>query len=115
MKKLIDCVDMRYEDGTFLLIPRQANEMDLVMLGFDGTEKWYRLKCSQTHSSGLANGTWEYNATICNKDGKSFTWHWGFSGYDLVSDSVNQKEKKIVEACRMYCDRVGIDFPGYRR
>ena len=112
MKKLIDCVDMRYENGTFLLIPRQANEMDLVMLGFNGTEKWIRLECRQHHCSGLANGELEYNASICNKDGKSWSWHWGFDGYTPVVDSVRQMEKKIVEACRMYCERNRICFPG---
>ena len=112
MKKLIDCVDVRYEEGTFLLIPRHENEMDLVMLGFDGTEKWLRLECRQHHCRGLANGEWEYTATICNNDGKSWSWHWGFDGYTLVSDSVRQKEKKIIESCRTYCERNGIRYPG---
>ena len=113
MKKLIDCVDMRYENGTFLLIPRQADEMDLVMLGFNGTEKWYRLECTQHRCSWLANGEWEYVATICKQDGKSWSWHWGFDGYTLVSESVRNMEKKIVEACREYCKRNMIKFPGH--
>ena len=65
MKKLIECVDMRYEDGTFLLQPKQSCEMDLVMLGFNGTEKWMRLRCWQHKSPGIGNGAWEYEATIC--------------------------------------------------
>ena len=111
MKKLIECVDMQYEDGTFLLIPRQANEMDLVMLGFNGTEKWIRLECSQVHCCGLGNGQWNYCVTICKQDGTSWSWHWGWDGYTLISDSVRQKQKKIVEACRTYCERNGICCP----
>jgi len=114
MKKLIDCVDMRYEGGTFLMIPRQADEIDLVMLGFDGTEKWMRLQCSQHHCEGIANGEWEYVATICKQDGKSFSWHWGFNGYELISEGLRSKERKIVEACRMYADQKGTNRCGLR-
>ena len=112
MKKLIECVDIRYEDGTFLLQPKQSCEMDLVMLGFNGTEKWMRLQCRQHHCAGIANGEWEYTATICKADGKSWSWHWGFDGYTLVSDSVREMQNRIVEACRMYCDIHNIRYHG---
>jgi len=103
MKKLFECVDMKYADGTFLLIPKQSCEIDLVMLGFNGTEKWIRLRCWQHKCQGLGNGSWEYEATICKADGHSWSWHWGFDGYTLVTDSVKEMQNKIVEACSTYC------------
>ena len=111
MKKLVDCVDVRYEDGTFLLIPRQADEIDLIMLGFDGTEKWIRLECLD-YNPKWTSRCYVYTATICKQNGKSWSWQWGYGGYTLVSDSVRETQHKIVEACQMYCKRNGICFPG---
>lgn len=111
MKKLIDCVDMRYEDGTFLMVPRQVNEMDLVMLGFNGTEKWIRLQCRQIHCRGFANGAWNFTATICKQNGEAWSWHWGFDGYTLVSDGVSKMEQEIIKACKEYSERNGIPVP----
>ena len=112
MKKLINCVDVRHENGTFLLIPRQADEIELVMLGFDGTEKWIRLEARQTHSRSIADGTWNYAATICKADGKTWSFDWGFHGYTLVTDKVEQMRRKIVEAVKTYCVRNGMQIPG---
>ena len=112
MRKLFDCVDIKYEDGTFLLIPRQAYEMDLVMLGFDGTEKWIRLKCHKINSKGIGNGMYDYTATICNKEGKSWSWYWGWNGFTLVSESVDAMRNKIVECCKRYCFKNKMQFPG---
>ena len=112
MKKLIDCCDVRHENGTFLLIPRQADEIDLVMLGFDGTEKWIRLETKETHSNDISNATWNYTATICKADGHTWSWCWGFNGHTLVSAAVEEKRKKIIEAVKTYCVRNGMQIPG---
>lgn len=112
MLEFYKCVEIKYADGTFLLVPKKEKEMDLVMLGFDGTEKWIRLQCRQNHSQSIADGTWDYTATICRADGNSWSWDWGFHGFDLVSDRVREMQKKIVEACKIHCLTKGIGFPG---
>lgn len=109
--KLADCVDITYRDGSFILQPRTKNEIDLVLLGFDGTEKWIRLQCVE-HHTGLATGEFTYTATICRHDSDTWSWQWGWGGYTLISEGVQQKQNKIVEACKEWCVRTGINFPG---
>ena len=110
--KLFECVDITYRDGTFLLQPKTKNEIDLVMLGFNGTEKWIRLQCIQHHSSGISNGTYDYTITICKANGNTWNWHWGWSGFELVSEGVRDMQHKIVDACKEWCSRTGVKFPG---
>ena len=112
MKKLIECVDMTYANGIFLLQPKQSCEMDLVMLGFNGTEKWIRLQCVREDHPGLGYGEYYYTATICKHDNSSWSWHWGWGGHTLISESVREMQKKIVEACGIYSKDNGIPFPG---
>ena len=110
--KLIDCVDITYRNGNFILQPKTKNEIDLVLLGFNGTEKWIRLQCICEERPGLGRGEYYYTATICKHDNSSWSWHWGWGGHTLISESVRDMQKKIVEACMEYCRRSGIKFPG---
>ena len=107
--KLYDCVNIVEKDGTFLLVPEMEYEGVLILLGFDGTEKWYRLQCREV---GRGGGSYDYIATVMKSNGQSYSWDWGYSGYTLVSPSMDAKREKIVEACKEYCKRNGIEFPG---
>ena len=105
--KLIDCVDITYRDGNFILQPRTKNEIDLVLLGFNGTERWIRLECIRK-----GNNYYSYEATVCKHDGDTWGWSWGAGGHTLISESVREMQRKIVEACQTWCSRTGMQFPG---
>lgn len=107
--KLYDCVKIIENDGTFLLVPTKEYEGVLILLGFDGTEMWYRLQCRKV---GRYGDSYDYIATVMKSNGESYSWDWGYSGHTLVVPSMDAKREKIVEACKEYCKRNGINFPG---
>lgn len=74
-----ECVVLKVKDGM---------EMNLICLGcFTGDETMFRLTKGKT-----------VTCTIFRKDGRSFSWHWGFGGYTLVSDQVD-KAGKLIQNC----------------
>lgn len=109
MRKLIECVEITRAGNTYLLKPKPENEIDLVMLGFTGTEKWIRLMCDP---ASRTKDLWNYEVTIMKADGKSWGWHWGYSGHTLVTDGVWSMGQKIVDACKIYSAQKGDMFPG---
>lgn len=75
----IDCVVLKVKDDA---------RLDLIKLGyFTGNEDIIRLTKGENHT-----------CSIFNKDGSNFNWHWGKSGYTLVSDEM-KKKGKLIEEC----------------
>ena len=71
-----ECVVLKVEEG---------HEMDLIALGcLSGNETMLR----------LTKGA-DVTCTVFLKNGKSFSWYWGISGYTLVSDSIRKMGRKI--------------------
>lgn len=74
-----DCVILKVKD---------EKKLDLIKLGyFSGDEELIRLTKGKDHT-----------CTVFNKDGSNFNWHWGTSGYTLVSDNLSKKGK-LIEEC----------------
>lgn len=75
----IDCVVLKVKDDA---------RLDLIKLGyFAGNEDIIRLTKGENHT-----------CSIFSKDGGNFNWHWGKSGYTLVSDEM-KKKGKLIEEC----------------
>lgn len=71
-----DCVVLKVKDG---------QEMNLISLGcFNGNETMMRLTKGK-----------DVTCTLFRRDGKSFSWYWGISGYTLVSGQVSQMGRLI--------------------
>lgn len=71
-----ECVVLKVKEG---------HEMDLIALGcFDGNETMFRLTKGRT-----------VTCTVFWKDGSSFSWHWGYAGYTLVSPNMDMKGRMI--------------------
>lgn len=74
-----DCVVLKVKDG---------HEMDLIALGcFNGNETMFRLTKGKT-----------VTCTVFYRDGKSFSWHWGYGGYTLVSPETERKGQ-LIQSC----------------
>ena len=86
--KLKDLVEVKTNNSECVVLKVKDDvRMDLIALGFNGDEELIRLSKGDTNT-----------CTVWDKDGKSYSWHWGLGGYTLVSDSMDRKRKKIVEA-----------------
>ena len=71
-----DCVVLKVKDG---------QEMNLISLGcFNGDETMMRLTKGR-----------DVTCTLFRRGGKSFSWHWGISGYTLVTDQVDRMGRLI--------------------
>lgn len=71
-----DCVVLKVKDG---------QEMNLISLGcFNGDETMMRLTKGR-----------DVTCTLFRQGGKSFSWHWGISGYTLVTDQVDRMGRLI--------------------
>lgn len=74
-----DCVVLKVKDG---------QEMNLISLGcFNGDETMMRL---------TKGGT--VTCTVFRPGGMSFSWHWGFNGYTLVSDQT-ERMGRLIQDC----------------
>ncbi len=71
-----------------LLKVKEDARLDLIKLGcFTGNEELMRLTKGEDHT-----------CTIINKDGTTFSWHWGKSGHTIVTDETSKKGK-LIEEC----------------
>lgn len=87
--KLRDMVEV-YENNAdcVVLKVKEGQRMALISLGcFDGDEELFRL---------TKGGT--VTCTVWKEDGKSVSWHWGSTGYTLVSP-VMKKRGELIEEC----------------
>ena len=65
-----------------------GNEMNLISLGcFSGNETMFRLTKGR-----------DITCTVFRTDTKPFSWHWGYSGYTMVSPEV-EKMGRMIQAC----------------
>lgn len=75
--KLKDMVELlSNNDACVVLKVKDGQEMNLLSLGcFNGDEVMMRLTKGR-----------DVTCTLFRKNGKSFSWHWGASGFTLVTD-----------------------------
>lgn len=74
-----DCVILKVLPG---------HEFDLISLGcFDGDETMFRLTKGD-----------DCTCTVFRKDRKPYSWHWGRSGFTLVTDSLKRKRPLLIKA-----------------
>lgn len=72
-----DCVILEVKPNSF---------KELIKLGcFNGNETMIRLTKGKEHTCTIWEGTHNYS------------WHWGISGYTMVSHEMNQKRDLIVD------------------
>lgn len=84
---LVDIVENN--ENCVVLEVKDNKEMDLIKLGcFDGDERLIRLTKGRDHTCTI----------FYNDDRKPFSWHWGTSGFTLVSDKVSEIGR-MVENC----------------
>ena len=89
MKKLFDLVELisNTEEAVVLKV-LPGNEVDLICLGcFNGDETMLR----------LTKGS-DQTCTVWVKNGNHYSWHWGDSGYTLVSDEMT-KRGRMIQQC----------------
>lgn len=48
----------------------------------------------------------DHTLTIIKKDGKTFSFSWGFTGYTLVSDNLHRLRREVCD----YIERCGISL-----
>ena len=67
---------IRNNDNCVVLKVKNGQEINLICLGcFNGDESMFRITKGE-----------DVTCTVFRKNGHSFSWHWGKSGYTLVSD-----------------------------
>lgn len=86
MLKLKDLVEVAVNNRECVVLKvKEGHEIDLISLGcFDGDETMLRLTKGR-----------DVTCTVFRKSGKSFSWHWGFGGYTLVSPQVEAMGRMI--------------------
>jgi len=86
MKKLSELVEVVTNNGACVVLKVKDNvEFELISLGcFDGDEKMIRLTKGK-----------DITCTVFNKNDSNFSWHWGYSGYTLVSDNMEKMGRMI--------------------
>lgn len=84
--KLKDITEVKINnDECVVLAVKSGHEMDLIALGvFSGNETMFRLTKGRT-----------VTCTVFRKDGSTFSWHWGYDGYTLVSKSTDKMGQMI--------------------
>ena len=89
MSRLCDCVKLAANNSECVILKvKEDKAFDLICLGcFDGDETMFRLTKGRNHT-----------CTVWRDNGKSFSWHWGFNGYTLVSDKVD-KMGRMIQRC----------------
>lgn len=85
--KLADCVTIITNNEECVIFKVKPNQfMNLVSFGcFDGDETMFRLTKGQTITCTVWHGA----------DNKSYSWHWGYGGYTLVSDAMSKRGRMI--------------------
>lgn len=86
MKTLRDITEVIINNNECVVLKVKENSrMDLIALGcFDGNEEMLRLTKGRNQ-----------HCTVFSKDGKIFSWSWGWSGTTLVNDSIKRKGNMI--------------------
>lgn len=88
MKKLVDLVKIVENNKDCVILEVTGSMLDLIKLGcFNGDEKLIRLTKGKDHT-----------CTIWTNDNRSYSWHWGYSGFTLVSDAMDKKGK-LIQKC----------------
>lgn len=88
MKKLVDLVKIVENNRDCVILEVTGSMLDLIKLGcFNGDEIMFRLTKGKSHT-----------CTVWTKDGKNYSWHWGYGGHTLVSDAMN-KRGKMIQQC----------------
>jgi hypothetical protein len=88
MAKLVDYVNIVENNEDCVILEVVGTPLDLIRLGcFNGNEKLIRLTKGK-----------RYTCTVWDKDGKSFSWFWGYGGHTLVSDQIT-KQGKLIQEC----------------
>jgi len=83
---LVDIIENNEE--CVILKVKDNKTLDLIKLGyFDGNEELIRLTKGEDHT-----------CTIFRTNDKPFSWHWGRSGYTLVSDNISAMGR-LIEEC----------------
>ena len=84
--KLCDIVTVEVNNENCVVLKVKENSfMNLITLGcFDGKETMFRLTKGSDHT-----------CTVWTSDGKSYSWHWGISGYTLVSEKMKEQGRLI--------------------
>lgn len=87
--KLKDMVELlSNNDACVVLKVKDGQEMNLISLGcFNGDEVMMRLTKGR-----------DVTCTLFRKNGKSFSWHWGASGFTLVTDQV-WRMGQLIQSC----------------
>ncbi len=82
MKKLSELVEIVHNDMTSVILKViDGTQIDLIRLGcFDGDETMFRVTKGKEHTCTV----W------CGKS--HYSWHWGESGYTLVSDQIRNQQ-----------------------
>lgn len=90
MKKLSSLVTISENNENCVILKVKKNQFaNLVALGcFDGDENMFRLTKGRDHTCTVWHG----------EDNKSYSWHWGESGYTLVSDKLSNQGALIQRA-----------------
>lgn len=87
MKKLVEIVTVEENNVEAILLGFKPNSrIDLIKLGFKGNEEMIYLSKGDNHT-----------CRIHYTDGTSKSWHWGIGGYTLVSSTVEEWQRKIVD------------------
>ncbi len=85
--KLVDLVNVVCNDNKSVILEIKKNSsLDLVKLGFSGEEKQIRYTKGENHI-----------ITIWKNDNKSYSWEFGANGFTLISESLEEKQKLIVD------------------
>ena len=87
--KLKDMVELlSNNDACVVLKVKDGQEMNLISLGcFNGDEVMMPLTKGR-----------DVTCTLFRKNGKSFSWHWGASGFTLVTDQV-WRMGQLIQSC----------------
>lgn len=84
--KLKDITEVAINNSECVVLKvKPGHEIDLIALGyFSGNETMFRLTKGST-----------VTCTVFYNNGRSFSWHWGFGGYTLVSDDTDKMGRMI--------------------
>lgn len=92
MKKLSQLVTIKENNEECVILKVKKNQFEnLIALGcFDGNETMFRLTKGRDHTCTVWRG----------EDNHTYSWHWGESGYTLVSDKVDRQGSLIQNAIK---------------
>lgn len=84
--KLFDLTELSVNNRECVVLKvKEGHELDLISMGcFDGNETMFRLTKGRT-----------IVCTVFKRGAQPFSWHWGDSGYTLVSPKVEMMGRMI--------------------